>query len=152
VAGRRGTGAGGAPDPGAAVCGLARCGRSCGSALGGRPHGIHLDLPWLERCVDQRVQENPWGFGKVLQVFDERLQRHGDAAKGSPAARVNNRWATRPIARPGVAKQTARHEKRVALAGFGLTTAGDRVTGGVAGVAGTGGLDSRARGDAGQRP
>jgi hypothetical protein len=32
--------------PGAAVCDLTWCRHSCGSAQGGRPHGIHLDLLW----------------------------------------------------------------------------------------------------------
>jgi hypothetical protein len=51
--------------------------------------------------------------------------------------------------RPGLTKQTARYERRP-LAGFGLVAARDTASGSVAGVAGAGGLNSRARGDAGQ--
>jgi hypothetical protein len=78
-------------------------------------------------------------------VFDAGPKRDGGAAKVSPAARVNGCWATRPLARAGLTKQTARHEKGWPLAGFGLAAAGDRATGGVAGVAGAGELDSHSR-------
>jgi hypothetical protein len=72
VAGRHGTDAGGAPDPGAAVCGLARCGRSCGSTLGGRPHGICMDYLWPPTRVSTQG-----GFGAAYQVLDEKPQRGG---------------------------------------------------------------------------
>jgi hypothetical protein len=66
-------------------------------------------------------------------VFDAGPKRNGGAAKVSPAARVNNCWVTRPMARSGLTKQTARREKGWPLAGFGLAAAGERATGGVAG-------------------
>jgi hypothetical protein len=46
----------GTPDPGMASCGLARCGRGCGSALGGRPHGIRLNRVQTDARVAPRVE------------------------------------------------------------------------------------------------
>jgi hypothetical protein len=73
MAGWRGADAGGALDPGATVCGLVRCERSCGSALGGQPHGIRRDFMWPRTRVATRAHpRTPPGFGAAHKVHDEK--------------------------------------------------------------------------------
>jgi hypothetical protein len=41
---------------GVASCGLEWCRRRCGSALGDRPHGIHLDRAWVDARVASHAE------------------------------------------------------------------------------------------------
>jgi hypothetical protein len=62
-----------------AACDLARCGRRCGSALGGRPHGIHPDRMRLGARVGSRAQG--------LTLRGQRLIEASPAVRAKDAGR-----------------------------------------------------------------
>jgi hypothetical protein len=109
----------GAPDPGGSAAASTACGPACEG-------------------------KNPTRFlGRNTRCSTPGLK--GAASRLSLAGGEANRcWTTCPKARLGLTKQTDRQAKGRPLAGFGTAAAKGKATGGVAGVAGAAGLDSRA--------
>jgi hypothetical protein len=100
---------GGTLDPGASVCGLARCGRLCGSALGGRLHRIRQDLLWPRpRLATRAHPKPPWVLERPKGARRFALKRSGSVAscrrRGLPTV-------TRPVPQNDIHGSTTRQDK-----------------------------------------